>query len=325
MLIDRPTNLPPPRVTFHLTDRCRYECKFCFVPPIRHVRDLSTEHWTRAARDLAEAIAGVEIVMTGGEPIFHKGVWEILEAATSRGAVIHFNTSGPGIGPEEARRLAEVGVAHVNLSLDGPAPVHNFLRGHKDAYRLAQEALDNLAANAPDTRRNVVCVVMGANLAALPEFLDELDADERVSGVYFQIATNPLGPTGPDDWRNDRDLMHPERTARLAIFDELVAKKRAGAKVLNPETGLAAQRLLLDNPDYRAQGVCNVHDFGFCVDVHGDVSLCGVFEPAGNIARESLRDILRGDAYRAIVARMRQCEIGCHRQVNCAGALAGTG
>ncbi len=308
------------RITFCITDRCGYECKFCFVPPMRDATELPRQPWIAAARQLAKRQPGVEFVITGGEPIFHKGVDEIAQAASASGAVVHFNSSGRDIDAKAARRLALTGVKHFNLSIDGPPPLHNRLRGDKNAYRFADEALDNMAGNAPEIRRNVVTVVMGANLEALPGFLGSLEEDDRVQGMYLQLITNPRGPAGGDAWLDDPDLWHPDRDTRLRVIDEIIARREKGGKILNPLSALRAMRLLMDNPAHRAKGICNVHEFGFFVDPRGNVTLCGLFAPAGNITEQSVGEIMDSPKFAEIVAKMRRCELGCHRQINCASA-----
>lgn len=309
------------RVTFQLTDRCRNECKFCFVPPARDPRDLPAAVWIDAAKALPALHPNVEIVITGGEPLFFEGVFAVVEAAAGAGARVYFNSSGVGLGPREARELARAGARCVNLSLDGPPPLHDFLRGRPGAYRLAQEALDNLAGNAPDIKRNIVTVVMGANLPVLADFVDGLFADERVDGVYFQILANPAGPAGDDAWLADPDLFYPDADLRRRVMQHLLTCKARGAKINNPAAALALQAAVLADPTRATHGPCPIEDFGFCVDARGDVSLCGLFAPLGNIARESMAEILREERRAETVRRMRECRRPCHRRVNCASAI----
>jgi MoaA/NifB/PqqE/SkfB family radical SAM enzyme len=310
----------PPRVTFHVTDRCPYACKFCFVPPGRDERELPAEPWIAAAQALGRLWPGTQIVLTGGEPILWEGAFALAAAATEAGARVHFNTTGYGIDPKAAARLAAAGVEAVNVSLDGPAAIHNHLRGHTEAFRRASEALDTLAGAVPAVRRNVVTVIMGANLAALPAWLDELESDPRVEGIYLQAVTNPEGPNGSDRWFADPDIWPAVPTARQAAFDEVIARRRRGGKILNPLRALRMQAAFFAEPRFRLADVCAVGEFGFCVDPRGDVSLCGSQPPAGNIARERLEDILSGPVLAEVRAKMKHCDCGCHRQINCATA-----
>lgn len=308
------------RVTFHLTDRCRNECKFCFVRPNRDPRELPARIWSDAATALATLFPGVEIVLTGGEPLLFDGVDAIVRAAARAGAIVHFNSSGDGLGPEQARELAQAGVRHVNLSLDGPPPLHDFLRGRPGAYRRANEALDNLVGNAPGVRRNIVTVVMGANLPGLADFADALFADDRVDGVYFQILANPAGVDGGDAWLADPDLFHPDAELRRRLMRHLQERQAQGAKINNPAAALAMQAAVLADPSRVVEGSCPIEEFGFCVDARGDVSLCGLFAPLGNIAREPLATILADERRAPTIRRMRECRRPCHRRVNCASA-----
>lgn len=320
----------PPRLTFHLTDRCRYRCKFCFVPPTRceppagDLGELPAAVWKKAAADAAELWPGCEIILTGGEPILFPDVFSISEAAARRGAVVHFNSSGADLGLEQARRLAEAGVRHVNLSLDGPPPLHNRLRGSTDAYRLVQEALDNLAGNASTIRRNIITVVMGANLDALPAFLSGLEEDARVDGVYLQLVTNPEGAAGSARWLADPDFFPLDPEIRRGGYARLLDLKQKLRKSLNPAVALELQAQFFLDPDFHLSGSCRVADFGFCIDPRGDLSWCGLYPPAGNIAEMPLADIVHGAAFSRIQQEMRGCRRGCHRLINCAAADADT-
>jgi len=312
---------PPhvPRVTFHVTDRCAYNCRFCFVPPVRRVDELTGEPWSTFAVALAARWPGVELVFTGGEPLLFPGVFDVLAAATTVGAWVDFNATGFGLGPHEATLLGEVGVRCVNLSLDGPPELHNRLRGHPDAFRFAMEALDNIAGNAPGVRRNIVAVVMGANVDLLPDLIRTWDEDARIDGIYLQVATNPEGPDGSGRWLADDDLWPADPTRVTRTFDRLLAGART-TKLLNPPAALAMQARFLTDPHFRLNQPCRVGEFGFCVDARGDVSLCGRFAPVGNIVRDDPAAILASPAWRETRARMLVCEFGCHRQINCASA-----
>ncbi|MCZ7583588.1 MAG: hypothetical protein M5R36_09805 [Deltaproteobacteria bacterium] len=217
----------------------------------------------------------------------------------------------------------EAGARVVNLSLDGPPPIHNLVRGSRDAYRLAREALDNLAANAPGLPVNIVTVVMGANMALLPAFLDELDADARVNGVYLQIATNPRGPRRSGRLAARSRPLASGRGRPARRFRRSRRAQRSRREDPEPPTRCAGRRVS-GRPGVSDGGICRVYDFGFCIDPRGDVSLCGLFAPAGNIAREDLGAILDGAGFAATSEAMRACELGCHRQINCASALEPT-
>lgn len=312
--------LQAPRVTFHLTDRCAYSCPFCFVPPIRQSDQLPVGPWSAMAAALAGRWPKVELVFTGGEPLLFPGIFELIDDATSAGATVHFNATGFGLGPLQARELAAAGAQCVNISLDGPPELHNRLRGHPDAYRLASEALDNLAGNAPGVRRNLVTVVMGANLDLLPDLLAQWDEDDRVQGVYLQVITNPEGLEGSDRWLQNRDLWPADATRVAQLFDRLIARRCPTGKLLNPPTALALQARFLADPGYRLEERCRVGEFGFCIDARGDVSLCGRFAPIGNIARDTPEEILESPTWNQVRQQMHECRLGCHRQINCASA-----
>src|SRR6185503_12211497 len=133
-----------------VTRRCNLRCDHCFVG------------WSRgweADLPLDVALAAIEegaglfqvLHLTGGEPFSYKGIFTLIEAAVQHGyPEVLINTNGTLLTPEVIARLAahrpKVGLS---VSLDGPAEIHDRIRGEGrfEASARAIEAL--LAAGVP--------------------------------------------------------------------------------------------------------------------------------------------------------------------------------
>lgn len=141
-------HLPPhspskPRTLLLLVNRgCNLRCAFC---------DLWEGHVhmpvDRAIALLDDAVAiGTEVlVLTGGEPFLHPGLFEIVRAARARGLAVNITTNGTRI---DARwdELRGAGVTSLSFSLDGLEATHDRLRGQKGSFRRTLAGLERVAA-----------------------------------------------------------------------------------------------------------------------------------------------------------------------------------
>jgi MoaA/NifB/PqqE/SkfB family radical SAM enzyme len=105
----------------------------CDIWKIDTVEEIGLEHLERHAADLAEL--GVRwVVFSGGEPLMHSdlfGLSRFLRAMRIRTTIL---TTGLLLPRRAAAVVADIDDAIV--SLDGPAEIHNRIRGVPRAYEL---------------------------------------------------------------------------------------------------------------------------------------------------------------------------------------------
>ena len=141
-------HLPPrqpskPLTLLLLVNRgCNLRCSFC---------DLWQEHihmpTDRVLALLDEAVAiGVKtLVLTGGEPFLHPGLFTIVAAAKGKGLAVNITTNGTRIDARWDELIAS-GVDSLSFSLDGLAPTHDRLRGQPGAFARTLRGLDRVQA-----------------------------------------------------------------------------------------------------------------------------------------------------------------------------------
>lgn len=107
-----------------ITWRCNLSCRHCYLGTAREV-DLPLPMIAAALREL-EAIGGLRVMLSGGEPLMHPQ-WDrvnaMLHALSLRRVLL---TNGLLL---DDQRLAELAVEEVQISLDGLRPGHEALRG----------------------------------------------------------------------------------------------------------------------------------------------------------------------------------------------------
>lgn len=139
----------PLYVAWEITHHCNANCIHCYSdsgPTTSRVGELNTEDALSDIDQLADA--GVLILaFSGGEPLVRKD-WQILaERAVSKGLGVNIGTNGSSITPAIARRVRELGIKSVTVSLDSHDPErHDRFRRLPGLFARATRAVRFLVA-----------------------------------------------------------------------------------------------------------------------------------------------------------------------------------
>lgn len=210
-------------VVCELTYRCPLQCPWCNNPLEfgRIDNELSTEEWKQALRQ-ARALGGLQLGLTGGEPLVRRDLEEIVAEADGLGFYTNLITSAVGLTHERLKRLKQAGLKQVQVSLQSPdRATTNSLVGaevHDDkiaAIRLIKAEGFPVVLNIPVVRQNI------AHTAAYLELALELGVDyvEFANVQYYNWALvnrDELMPT-------HEELLASE--AAINAFRQRVGKK----------------------------------------------------------------------------------------------------
>ena len=170
-----------PRLVFwELTRGCNLRCIHCraTATELCSPEDLPYEACTRIIEELAE-FAPFILVLSGGEPLYRRDVFQLARLATDRGIRVALATNGTLVTTELAQKIRDAGIQRVAISLDGPdAVTHDSFRGIPGAFHKALEGFAHLKAVGMSLQIN--STVAKHNAARLPETLDlalQLGAD----------------------------------------------------------------------------------------------------------------------------------------------------
>jgi len=132
-----------PRVlTFMMTYRCNLRCTMCWQWGEQGLfHELSKEHEIQqldlaTLRSVIEDVAqdGTGVFLWGGEPFLHRDIMPFVEFIKSKGMYCSINTNGTYL-PRDSRRLTELGVDAIMVSVDGPREVHDRIRGMQGSFQ----------------------------------------------------------------------------------------------------------------------------------------------------------------------------------------------
>ena len=128
-------------VIISITNRCNSFCRMCDIPK-EHIEELSTPQWKRVIED-AYSIGASTIVFSGGEPLLRKDIFELISYVKNNNMTACVTSNGLLIDQEKASELSLAGINVVNISIEGPKEIHNYLR-EDGTFEKAISALNNL-------------------------------------------------------------------------------------------------------------------------------------------------------------------------------------
>src|SRR5580704_3277725 len=113
-----PTN--PLALIAELTHRCPLHCVYCSNPLEMTARaeELPAETWSRVFLEAAQ-LGVLQADFTGGEPLAHPDILELVHAARAAGLYVNLITSGLPLDEARLAKLVEAGLDHLQLSFQG--------------------------------------------------------------------------------------------------------------------------------------------------------------------------------------------------------------
>jgi MoaA/NifB/PqqE/SkfB family radical SAM enzyme len=116
-----------------VTRACNLSCAYCGSScgkkPQRE--ELSIEQWLDVVRQVAEDFnpADIMVAVTGGEPLTKPGIFELFAELHRLGFHYGMVSNAFLLDADAAKRLVEVGMDSLSLSMDAPPPLNDQLRG----------------------------------------------------------------------------------------------------------------------------------------------------------------------------------------------------
>lgn len=200
------TEYSPSLVSWNLTKACNLRCPHCYMDGGRKAEhELTTQECLELIGEL-NALGTEMLILTGGEPLLRKDIFEIAEYASSLGIWVVMGTNGVLVNDNSVQKMIECGVQGVAISIDSIDPEkHDQFRGGPDAWDYSVRALEICRANGLQVL--VQTTVMDMNYAEIPELLKFAREKGAWSfNLYFLVQT------GRGQLLND---LSPERTENM--------------------------------------------------------------------------------------------------------------
>lgn len=308
----RKANRVPPALLFPViwvTDRCNLHCRMCDqwkTAASREKEELATRDWFSII-DSARRLHAAVFIITGGEPLLRKDIFEIIRYMRKNKIAAHLCTNGTLIDDARARQLVTSGLNSASISLDSDcASIHNWMR-NTDCFNAAVNGIERLRAASPRIKIGINYVITKKNFRDL----DRMVRFAKKLGVN-QIKFDPV----------HTNLMHRrkplESFAGLLFEENDLQQLRIEIDKLIRE---AAKSRLLTNSYTFLKGISRLYDaagpvsfpcyagyISCAIDPYGNVAPCDNFDGADNIRNKPLEEIWSSESFQ----RMRQYVISCN-------------
>lgn len=159
------SNFNSPRlIAWEITRNCNLSCQHCRASAT--MGPYSGELETAACMQLLDQVAESGkpiIILTGGEPLLRKDIFDIAAYGTEKGLRMVMAPNGTLMTHDIALKLKQSGIQRISISLDGPdAESHDNFRGVEGAFegalqglRYAKEAELPFQINTTVTQKNL--------------------------------------------------------------------------------------------------------------------------------------------------------------------------
>lgn len=136
-----------PVVVWNSTRTCNLRCIHCYMDakPQKYSGELTTDEAKRFIDGLADFRVPV-LLFSGGEPLVRPDFYELAEYTAKKGIRPTISTNGTLITREAARRIKDIGVGYVGISLDGLPEANDRMRGQEGAFKAALAGIENCVA-----------------------------------------------------------------------------------------------------------------------------------------------------------------------------------
>ena len=161
----------PSLISWNLTQLCNLRCPHCYLSAGKKAeRELSTEECLRLLPEM-QGLGTEMVILTGGEPLLRKDIYELARAASELGLWVVMGTNGVLVNDAVAQKMLECGVKGVGISIDSIDPEkHNRFRGGPNAWEHSVRALEVCKANGLEVL--VQTTVMDMNRQEIPQLID---------------------------------------------------------------------------------------------------------------------------------------------------------
>jgi MoaA/NifB/PqqE/SkfB family radical SAM enzyme len=307
----------PPFLVLFINSICNLTCDHCF-----YWRDLNqrTDLTYDEIKTLSENLGPIDnLNLSGGEPFIRKEFAEIVRTFVRNNGVkqVYVPTNGYFTDrTEKALRSVleekDLMLFACELSLDGMPEYHNKFRGNDKSFEKAMETYDRLAAlqkEDPRLRIHSISTATNQNMSEIWELTSYLH------GRCPKMDHHNLAIIRGD--RKDPSLLTPPIDQYRALSEHVRSvwldrdEARFGA-IVEPMLQWAKTESVLQS---RQVVPCKAGVLAGVVYANGDVSVCEMHQPLGNLRQASFREIWNSPKAQQLRAQISAKSCWCTTEV----------
>lgn len=264
------------QIYFYLTEGCNLACRHCWMAP-----KFQTEKTIYPALELnlfrsiieqAKPLGLSGVKLTGGEPLMHPAIDEILEHIRLENLRLTVETNGLLCTPGLAKKIRACKNPFVSVSLDGAnANTHEWIRGVEGSFEAAKEGIRNLVNVG--LRPQIIMSVMRRNQDQM-ESIVRLAESLGAGSVKFNLVQ----PTERGmKMREGRETLTIEELVKLGRWVETTLSESTNLRLLfhHPPAFRPLRKIFGNNRT--KNGACGILGI-LGVLANGSYALCGIGE-----------------------------------------------
>jgi SynChlorMet cassette radical SAM/SPASM protein ScmF len=287
--------IPPlKRIYFYLTGNCNLRCRHCWIAPT-YIANESTKlfldvHHFKSIIKQAKPLGLNSVKLTGGEPLLHPNIFEIIEIVKQEDLELTIETNGTLCSLELSQLIRSCRKPFISVSLDGSTKeTHEYIRGVNGCFNEALQGIVNLVKAG--LKPQLIMSIMNHNKGEIESFV-RLVEQLCANSVKFNLVQ----PTSRGK------AMH--EAAEVPSVEELIEIGRWVERTLIPTTHLrvfysypmafrSLNRIFIgDSSGSSTCGILTV--LGVLSD--GSFALCGIGKVVkefifGNVNTDSLQQV----------------------------------
>ena len=275
-------------IAWEVTRSCNLACSHCRASSKHgpYPDELSTSECFKLIDEIV-SFAKPIIILTGGEPLLRKDIFEIIRYGKKKGLTMVMAPNGTLLNNENIKKIIDSGIKRISVSLDGPdADSHDDLRQVTGAFKQAYEGIQR--AKLAGLEFQINSTISKRNIQLLPKIIS-LAKDLGAAAHHIFL----LVPTGRAKEMVDEELSPSEYEKALEFLAE---EKKNSSLEIKITCAPHFNRVLLQKHSGTVSSLAGRGCMGgvsFCFISHvGDVQPCGYLDiKCGNIRESGLKKI----------------------------------
>ncbi len=300
-----------PILLLHVHEHCNCRCLMCDIWQKTDGKELDLADFARHRESLVR-LGVQEAVLTGGEALLHRGFEQLCAFLHECGARVTLLTTGLLLA-KRADAVAN-GVDEIIVSIDGPEQVHDLVRRVKGGHQLIGKGIEAVRQRRPEMPIHARSTIQKANHHVLRQTVAGAKAlgFDSISFLATDLTSQAF----------NRDVVWP------ILRQDEVALSRSEVEVLEEEVEALVRenaedfrmRYIVESPekmrriarrfrehlgDYAPVApMCNAPWVSAVVEVDGTVRPCFFHQKIGNLAGNTLEQVINGDEARRFRASL---------------------
>lgn len=276
----------------HITNSCNLKCKHCYASAGKKLENELTYDEIIDIVNQLEKMNINYITISGGEPFAREDVFDIIKYIRDKKINVMITTNGTLLNENTVRRIKELGVDSVQISIDSHIPeIHDKFRGEIGCFDKAVEGIklckDNgikvslMSTLSAINRENINDLIQFALSLKVDGFAMERFVPEGRGNNEKEIAITSK------DLKKCLEILYNARQKYKECFfttnDPLFSFVDGTAKTM--------YEIAKENPNLC--GGCSLGKMAFIITPDGEVGLCTrLYTKIGSIREKSIKQII---------------------------------